>query len=301
MKRKKTKSIVEYLAMMLFIKFFKFLPYKFSESVLITLFVFFGNTFRIRKKIALQQIQDSLPDVNDKNRIIHDTYKHLAKVAADMYINNSDTDKQITIDGWNNIKHSLSLGRGLLIVSGHLGNWEFAGRFLAAQNITINVVIKRLRNQYVNNYTNKIRNKHGIKIIYKNKSLKPTLQAFKNNEAVVALIDQDAGKEGTCLPFLGRNASLFTGFVRLSQKLDTPIVFGAVLRNNDGSYRFVFDKPIIPSEYCREHSLTDKTTAEIVIAKHFHNRLEQFIVHYPGQWFWLHNRWKGAHKAKIAL
>lgn len=302
-KRKTTfAQRLQYLLLQQFIKLLKLLPYHTAESFTSWLFMAAGISFNIRKKLAMKQLEQVFPqkDLQQRKQIVRNMYLHFGRVSADMFLNGSLEEKKINISGWENITNALRLGRGLLFISGHIGNWELAGRVIASRGIPISVVIKRIHNGLVNNHINKIREANGIKIIYKKRALRPTLTAFKNNEAVVTLIDQDARKDGYKLNFLGKEGSLHTAFVRLAMKYDTPIVFGAALVNNDGSYNFIFDKPVIPSEFTvNDTDTTPETSAkEIAIAKHFHNRLEYYVKQYPEQWFWMHNRWKGIKKAK---
>ncbi len=306
MAKKKITSAhkLEYLLMTLTVKMLKLFPYNTAESLASWLFKSIGMGFGVRKKLALQQIGEAFPQMTgkEKKRTITKMYQHFGRLSADMFLVGKLEEKKINIVGWDNITQALQLGRGLLFISGHLGNWELAGRVLAARGIPISVVIKRIHNGLVNEHINRIREANGIKIIYKTKALRPTIQAFKNNEALVTLIDQNARKNGYRLPFLGKQASLHTGFVRLAIKNDTPIVFGAALRNEDGTYDFVFEKLVIPSEFPikrgDENAADDTIRREIEIAKYFHGRLEHYIKQCPEQWFWLHNRWKRANKAK---
>lgn len=298
--KKRFRNMLEYIMLTTTVSVFKILPFKSGKKILPFLFRYVGMWVVSRKKIALTQLRESFPNKSNRelSTILHKTYYHFGYLAADLFLSKNDRNKQIDVQGWENITESLQLERGLLLISGHIGNWELAGRYISSQNIPISVVVKQLHNLYVNDYINRIRMKNGIKIIYKKKALRPTIKAFKNNEALVTLIDQDARMQGVKLPFLGREASLFTGFVRLALLYDTPLVFGVALRNDDGSYSFIFEKPVIPSQYKTDSAINDNTELELEIAKYFHGRLEEYVKRYPEQWFWLHNRWKGAKKAR---
>lgn len=300
MKTKRLINFIEYLMVLNTIRILKLFPYQMSQKFLTYIFVFWGLCLGIRKSIVLKQLSDCYPEKSTKELkiILKKMHISLSIVAGDMFLRDDLGNKKISVAGWENIEDSLSLGRGVLIVGGHLGNWELAGRYISKNNIPISVVIKRIRNIYINKLVNSIRVNHGIKIIYKKRALRPILKAFSQNEAVVTLIDQNAGREGVRVPFLTKDASLFTGFTRLAIRNNTPLVLGISVINEDGSYKFIFEKPIIPDEYRAQGSYKDNYSLEIDIAKHFHKRLEYYISCYPEQWFWLHKRWKGANKAK---
>jgi Kdo2-lipid IVA lauroyltransferase/acyltransferase len=295
MKRKKyLQNYLEFILFMVFIKLFRLLPYSLAKRLLVNLFVLLGFHVGIRKKIALEQLEHAFPEKTKQEclKILRDSYISMAITAFELFIPHKKDFRQITVDGWENIEESLALNRGLILVGGHIGNWELAGRFFTDRGIPLNVIIKRLRNSRINDYINRLRKRDKIEIIYKNKALKPVLKALKQNEMVVMLIDQDAGKEGIVLPFLNKKASVFTGFVRLADRYDTPLVLGISHRKENGSYHLTFEKPVLPSTFRSKEGYPDN------LACFFHKRLEEYVEACPEQWFWIHRRWKGAEKAR---
>jgi KDO2-lipid IV(A) lauroyltransferase len=248
---------------------------------------------RIRRKVALENLTQVFPEKSKKelNKILHNHYYNLALTAFETYVPMIHTESPYTTEGWEHIEEALSLKRGVLVVSGHFGNWEMAGRYLSEKGVKINVIIKRLRNPHVNDYINEPRTKAGIKIIYKSKNMKPVFKALMKNEVVVMLVDQDAGKEGVRLPFLGRSASIITGYARIASRLDTPLVLGIFLRESPGKFKFIFEKGILPSK----SKNLDRSYIKIV--EQLNKGLEKYIRLYPEQWFWVHRRWKGERKA----
>ena len=275
--------------------FFRILPDRFSRIVITHLFLFLGLIIGIRKRVVYEQLKHIFPrkSNSDIKQIIRQVYRNLALTSQEMFLNKDLAN--IEVEGWENILAALELNRGLILITGHMGNWELAGRYLARQNLPINVVIKRLRNGYFNDYVNKARNKDGIKIVYKTKTMRAILSALQNNEVVVLLIDQDAGKEGIVFPFLGRDASVFTGYARLAEHYDTPMIMGIALRKSDRINRFVFEEYVLPSGFLPEKDRKSK------IVEYFNNRLAEYILSFPEQWFWVHRRWKGVNKAKRDL
>jgi KDO2-lipid IV(A) lauroyltransferase len=297
MRRKILKSIIEYGLFISFLKIFRLFPRNLSKKLLISLFLFIGLRIGLRKKIVLEQLKASFPDkgFGEIKEIQRNVYRNLALTSWEMFI--QDKNQNIEVRGWENIQDALSLKRGLIIISGHLGNWELAGRFLAQQKLPLNVVIKQLRNPFINDFINNTRNKEGIRIIYKKQALRPVLNALQNNEVVVMLVDQDAGKEGIRLPFMNNDASVFTGFARLAERFDTPMVLGVSLREAQGKNCFVFEKPLLPSGI---KSKSDPKDYILKTVRHFNERLEYYIKEHPEQWFWVHRRWKKAGQGKDA-
>ncbi len=291
MQKKRLKSLVEYLLFIFVLQFFRIIPYYLGKKIIVRLFLFFGLVIGIRKKVVLEQLKQAFPtkSKHEIKIITRNIYKNLALTSLEMFVQKEPG--KISIDGWKNVVNALKLNRGLIIISGHLGNWELAGRFIARQNLPLNVVIKRLRNNYFNDFVNRTRARDGIKIIYKTRTMRPVLAALKNNQIVVMLIDQNAGKDGINLSFMNREASVFTGFARLAERYNTPLVLGIALRDGNKENRFIFEKHILPEDY-------PENEQTIRIVEHFNSRLEHYIKENPDQWFWLHRRWKGVHKGK---
>jgi len=292
MQNKRIKSFIEYLFFIPALFLFRILPYPLSRKFIVLIFLLIGLQLGVRKRVARSQISEAFPEKEPEEirQLLSRLYKNLALTSLEMFVRKDLTGVEAA--GWENIKKALELNRGLILISGHIGNWELAARYIANQNIPLNVVIKKLRNPYFNDFVNRTRKKYGIKIIYKSKTMRPVLKALKNNETVVMLIDQDAGKDGIIIPFLNKDASAFTGYARLAQLYDTPMVWGAALRIDDYKSRFVFEPYILPSTFQKEREPI-KT-----IVQYFNKRLECYIRDYPDQWFWVHRRWKGAHKAR---
>ncbi len=292
MRKKIVRSFVEYLLFISVLQLFKLLPCSISKKLIVWLFLFIGLHIGVRKKIVLQQLETAFPQKSTDGirQIRRALYKNLALTSWEMFT--GDNSGQIDVYGWENIEQALGLKRGLIIISGHIGNWELAGRYIAKMGLPINVVIKRLRNPFFNDYVNHTRQKDGIKIIYKSKAMRPVLTALKNNEIIVMLIDQDAGRDGVALPFMNKKASVFTGFARLAERYNTPMVLGIALRLSNGRSRFIFEESVLPSE------LSKGQDRVIPVVKYFNSRLEHYVREYPEQWFWVHRRWKRVGKAK---
>lgn len=297
MRKKIIKSWFEYLLFKGALSVFRMMPHRWSRKIIVTLFLFVGLVIGIRKRTAQIQIKEAFPQKSkgEVGRIVSEMYKNLALTSLEMFLpcSSGDVESSVSgIEGWENITNALRLNNGLLIISGHIGNWELAGRYIAFRRLPINVVIKKLRNPFFNDFVNHTRNRDGINIIYKSKTMRPIMSALKKNEIVVLLIDQNAGRDGILLPFLNKNASVFTGFARLAERYNTPMMLGVALRENAGKNRFIFEKYQLPSHFAESKDQT------ISIVRYFNTRLEHYIREYPEQWFWVHRRWKGAEKAK---
>jgi KDO2-lipid IV(A) lauroyltransferase len=107
-------------------------------------------------------------------------------------------------------------------------------------------------------------------------------EAVAEGKAVALVADQDAGRRGIFVPFLGRPASTFRGPARLALTCAVPLFFGAVVRVEDG-YAAVLEHIEAP---------TPGPDAEAELTRRWVSRLQSRVERMPDQYFWFHKRWK---------
>lgn len=296
-------NVSTYLAYKTALFFFRKLPGNITLKLIIQIYLIAGTLFKIRKNTLKTQISEVFPNLSshDLKLIIKKNYINMAITSAEMFLSNSATiDTPVRTNGWENITQALEKGNGVIIVSAHFGNWELAGKYMSLNGLSVGVIYKNVKNPYIDEEIAKIRKSYGIKLITKRKSVKESFRTLKENNVLCILADQNAGKGGIRMDFLGKPASVFTGPARIAIKTGAPIIFALALRNinyNDLNYRNIYyslyyDTPLIPENFL------DHERPEIEITKQLNKKLETWIEQYPEQWFWIHRRWRGAEKAK---
>jgi KDO2-lipid IV(A) lauroyltransferase len=183
---------------------------------------------------------------------------------------------------------ALEKNKGVLLITGHFGNWEAPFRVLPMAGIGIAAITKKQRNAKFDDYTNRIRERQGGTIIDMKVALRGILEHTAHNDMIGILIDQDAGRRGMLLNFLGKPASNWTGTAKIALKYKIPIVPGFVIRDQDDKLVFRFEEMIDPSH------LQDTEENLLTLMSEMNKTLEEKINTYPEQWFWVHKRWKGA-------
>jgi KDO2-lipid IV(A) lauroyltransferase len=180
------------------------------------------------------------------------------------------------------LHHRTTSGGGALIVTGHVGNWEVAGSYLAAAGLAMAAVVKRQRNTTFDRRLLDTRRLLGIEPIYMEDARIRIPEALGQGKTVALVADQDAGRRGTFVPFMGRLAATFRGPARLALAHEVPLFFGAAIRDGAG-YRAVLERvePPAPAE-----GAEDEMTRRWVV------RLEAQVRRHPDQYFWFHRRWK---------
>ncbi len=198
------------------------------------------------------------------------------------------------------IEHYLdakSLGKGVLIVTGHLGAWELSSFYHSLLGHSMGMVIRRLDNPLVDQFVNRIRCMHGNKVLHKDNFARGLLSAMRDNETVGILMDTNmTPPQGVFVPFFGVEACTASGLARVALKTGAAVLPGfMVWEEAEQKYVLRFG-PQIP--LVRTGNDEDDAVANTGL---FTRAIEQAVRQYPDQWLWLHRRWKTRPAGEPAL
>jgi len=177
-------------------------------------------------------------------------------------------------------------GAGVVVVSGHFGNWELMGASIAILGYPASYVVTRQENELVERQMDNLRRSAGIEIIKRRDAAKGVLKALKQNRLVAILSDQDAHEAGAFVPFFGRPASTPRGAALFALRTGAALIFAESYRQGLGRLRVVFDR--IPMQDLP----AERDAAVFELVRRFTARLEDAVRRHPQQWFWMHRRWK---------
>jgi len=191
------------------------------------------------------------------------------------------------IEGIENLQQALRAGRGILIFSAHLGNWEVA-TWPVASLVSLHVVVRPLDNPVLERQWQKLRQRLGARIISKFEAARPVLQALKANEAVALLIDQNVLRsQAVFVDFFGRLAATTPAVAIFHLRTGAPILPVFCLRTPDKKYCLKIHQPL---------SFSPDSSPEpdllLQITQILTKIIEQEIREKPEQWLWFHDRWR---------
>lgn len=201
--------------------------------------------------------------------------------------NSQNLGELIDYDGYEDFERAQRLGKGVIFLTAHFGNWELSSFAHAAFGHPVNFVARRLDNPLLNSLINCTRCLSGATAIDKSELARQAIRALRRNEAVGILMDQNmlAG-EGVFVKFFGIDASTSTAPARLAQKIGAPLVLGLVIWNPQAKrYRLRFERV----EWIERPDPDEEIR---VNTQNFASLLEKYIRRYPSQWLWVHRRWK---------
>lgn len=263
----------------------------FARKIAKVLSLIFFYFIPIRKKIVKKNLKIAFPYLKDDelNRLIKKIYLNLFLVLVEIlylpYFKRDEIEELVKINS-ELITDELSKNKGLIFVSAHFGNWELMAIASALKlNKTYSIVIKPLRNPYVDDYINQWRTKFGNRIVPLGISIKNIFRELKEKNIVALLADQRASINSMEMEFFGKKTHVYEGPAVLSIKTGAPLIFAIAIRQPDYSYLIELVKIPVPD-------IEDDNQKAYEITKNYIQLLEDYIRRYPDQWFWFHNRWK---------
>lgn len=189
----------------------------------------------------------------------------------------------VRVRGQHHLDRALAAGRGVIAVTGHVGNWELLGAYLSLVGYPVNVVTTTLRDSRLNDILIGLRRSVGLSVLERSKGLRQAFRCLKRGEILGVLIDQDTAVESVIVDFLGRPAKTAVGPVKLASRTGAAVVPMAMLMRDDGNYEIEVREPVRLGG--------NGSTLEGDVGK-CSKAIEHFIRKEPCQWVWMHRRWK---------
>ena len=247
----------------------------------------------IRKRVVERQIAAAFPDLRRAAvlKLARQSYEHLGRSFIETALLNSlgkDGLQQLveTVEGWEEIEEAMSKGKGAVMVTGHIGNWELAGAYVAARGVPLDAIARGMANPLFDAFLNHTREAMGMTIVHDSEAVRRTPRSLRGGRAVAFVADQGVlGLASTFVPFFGRPAKTPRGAAVFALRFDVPVIFVAALRQPNGRYRIVVERVEAPQTGERDRDV------DAIVAR-FTQHLEKWVRAVPAQYFWQHRRWK---------
>jgi len=244
--------------------------------------------------VGLRNLQLAFPEKSaaDRQRILRRLYRNLGWLLAEFCqmprYTRDNTQRFLRYEGLENFLAAQSRGKGVLIVTGHLGAWELSSFYHSLRGHPMSIVIRRLDNPRVDRLVNSIRCLHGNRVLHKDDFARGLLAAMRNGETVGILMDTNmTPPQGVFVPYFGRPAYTASGLARVALKTGAAVLPGFMLwEEAERKYilRFGEEIPLISTGNDEADALANTARFTAVI--------EAWVRRYPDQWLWVHRRWK---------
>jgi len=180
----------------------------------------------------------------------------------------------------------LSQGKGCLVVTAHLGNWEMLSAVYYHLDVMCSIITKEMKSPVLNEVLNGIRRRSGGHVLPRNNAYRPSLRALRKNEIVAFVLDQNMIRdEGVFVDFLGKPACTTPGLAHMSASTGVPVLPVFVVRERPGWYRLDVGEAI-PAPAGRSEEELQRAT------QMYTERIEQRVREHPDQWILIHRRWR---------
>ena len=287
------KNYLEYSLFLILAGIVRLLGLKISRRLSILIAFMFYYIVPIRKQVTLKNLRKAFPEYSESQikNIAFGSYKSFSITLVEMlfipFMTRKQIENAIYCEDTDLVKTYYERNKGLIVLSGHFGNWEYIALSVSAKiNIPFHVVVKSQRNPYVNAYLNRGRTRWTNKIVPLGASIRKIYAELKDKNIVAMVADQRGPQEGMRVNFFGQQSSIYPGPAMLSIKTGAPILFGLTIRQPDYSYHAQI------SEISTENLPVEEEKQIQEVSQRHMAFLESFIRKHPEQWLWMHNIWK---------
>jgi len=303
-KKKKHNPFTDWLAYIV-LRIIVAVLYLFSIETNLKIACFLGRLlwkyYHRGRNRALDNLHASFPEKSEEWiwQTGERSFEHIAMLAIDVLF----TPRLVKKSNWRNYsqyknaeraKWLMQEGRGLLMVTGHYGNFEIMGYLMGLFGFNIYSVARPLDNKFINKYLYSVRERVGQKIVDKKGAAELMTKITSTGATLCFIADQDAGRKGIFVDFFGRKASTYKSIGLLAITNNIPICVGYSRRVGN---RFYFEigvtRIIFPEEWATKDDPLKWVTAEYTKA------IEKFVREDPSQYWWLHRRWKHRPKEEM--
>jgi KDO2-lipid IV(A) lauroyltransferase len=246
------------------------------------------------RQVGMRNLELAFPEWPEEKResVLRRVYRNLGwQMAEFCQMRKYTRESSGAFVHYKGLEHYLAArarGRGVLIVTGHLGAWELSSFWHSLMGYPMSMVIRRLDNARVDGLVNGIRCLHGNRVLHKDDFARGLISSMRKGETVGILMDTNmTPPQGVFVPYFGRQACTASGLARVARKTGAAVLPGFLLwEESERKYVLHFGPEIAvkadgPDE---EDAVTNTARFTAVI--------EDWVRRYPDQWLWVHRRWK---------
>jgi KDO2-lipid IV(A) lauroyltransferase len=227
----------------------------------------------------------------ERRALVRRVFAHFGEVAVDCLmmrrLRPEDMDRLIEHEGVEHLREAFKKGKGVLVFSGHFGNWEIGALMQGWLGYPMAVVTRPLDNPLLERFLHAGRTASGNEVIHKRNAVRGVLRALRNAWCVGIVIDQDTRGTGhVFVDFLGRPTATITTLGLLALKTGAPIVPVFGIPAPGGRYRVTYlpEVPVAPTG--------DREADVKAITQACTRIIEDLVRANPEYWLWMHRRWK---------
>ena len=250
-----------------------------------------GLAYRVlprERRRARQNLERALPQLSaaERDSIMRGMFLHLGESLFEIFwlpnLSEKNFAETTRIEGLENMRRAVDAGKGVVLFTGHCGNWEWMAASIAMAGLEMNVIARELYDPRINDFVVASRMRHGVKTIGRGStsSAREIIATLRRGAILGVLIDQNIKAETSEIRFFGIPAATPTGPAKLAIRAGSMAIAGFIERR-DGVQYIRFLEPV----------QTDRGMDPVALTERMTQAIEDQIRRVPEQWVWMHRRW----------
>jgi KDO2-lipid IV(A) lauroyltransferase len=255
------------------------------------------------RRVGQRNLEMALPEIaaSEREKILRGVYRHLGWQLVEFCrmprYTARNTQGWIRTEGLEHYVAARDRGKGVLVLTGHLGAWELSSFYHSLMGYPMGMVIRRLDNRKLDEFVNGIRCMHGNQVLHKDDFARGLLTAMREGETVGILMDTNmTPPQGVFAKFFGITACTASGLARVALKTGAAVLPGFMLWE-PGERKYVLHF----GEELRFARSGDQEADVLAATEECNDVLEAWIRRYADQWLWIHRRWKTRPEGEAGL
>ncbi len=269
------------------------LPQSVRQFLGLALGLLWFDVLRIRRRVAIENVRIGYPQLSKREatslarKSLINMGRTIVEYGLISFYQASFAPRNFTFEGEENLKAALAEGKGVIMLTLHLGNGDLAVAELSRVGYPMHLISKEFTTKWLNDLWFGMRERLGTRFIGARRSSFDILKALKKNEIVIFVLDQFMGPPlGVRTQFFGKETGTAMGCAIMAERTGAPVVPTYTYRRPDGSPVIVFEKAIpYLDNGPREENIATMT-------QKYTDKIESIVRLHPDQWMWIHRRWK---------
>jgi len=242
-------------------------------------------SFRDRNAVQ-NNLRSILPNSNNVPVLAREVFRNFGRYLVEFFKMDKMLDEQfikdkIQVNGTKHLDDVLKKGKGGIIITAHIGNWELGAVLLSVLGYPLMAVALPHKERPVNDLFNHQREAKGVTVVPMNTAVRQCMEQLKENKLIALVADRDFSSHGIVMDILGRKMLIPKGPAMFSWKSGAPIIPVFCIRNEDGSFNMSCHEPLYPPN--RNVSIEEDTIV-LGIMRHYVSIIEEQIRAHPSQW-----------------
>jgi KDO2-lipid IV(A) lauroyltransferase len=269
-------------------------PRRFGHRVFSALGALMGRLLKSDRRRAVDNLAIAFPE---SHRVVREAmatamFKNLGRNVFDFLNLKDATPEKLSalvgdVEGMERFERAVARGRGVIVITGHIGCWELMPPYFASLGYRTTVVGRRMKDPKLDDQLVAVRASVGVTTIDRDGRPREMVDLLRRGEILGVLIDQHTAVGGMYVPFFEKPAFTPTGVAKLACITGSPIVPMADFLNRNGKHTIRVLPPIVPPDIITDKlAMVEELTAACSLA------VEQLIRIDPKQWVWFHHRWR---------